>query len=160
MIGKPTVDPQEAETTITFLETKWNRYDEAYNNYEAAMLEEDGKEEDIEKAQVEYYQLRSTCQHNIGKLRTLLTANKTPTVTPTSVVKPKLPSIQLPTFSGDPTEYEAFMDQYMAQIGNREDLEPVTKLQYLKSQLKGRALDLVQGYSSTSANYQSALDIL
>ena len=47
-----------------------------------------------------------------------------------------------------------------AQIGGRTDLEPVTKLQYLKIQLKGRALDLIKGFCSISDNYQSALNIL
>ena len=73
---------------------------------------------------------------------------------------PKLPSIQLPTFPGDLGEYESFIDQFQAQIGCRTDLEPVTKLQYLKAQLKGRALDLIKGFTSVSDNYQSALDTL
>ncbi len=68
--------------------------------------------------------------------------------------------IQLPTFSGDLEEYESFTDQFQAQIGYKTDLQPVTKLQYLKSQLKGRALDLIRGFTSVSDNYQSALDTL
>ncbi len=51
-------------------------------------------------------------------------------------------------------------DQFEAQLGSRQDLEPVTKLQYLKSQLKGRALDLIKGFSSISAHYQEALNTL
>lgn len=71
-----------------------------------------------------------------------------------------MPCIQLPTFSGNLVEYESFIDQFEAQIGNRTDLEPVTKLQYLKTQLKGRALDLIKGYTSIAANYQCALNTL
>ena len=45
-----------------------------------------------------------------------------------TVLKPKLPAIKIPVFSGDIIEYESFIDQFEAQIGGRSDLEPVTKL--------------------------------
>lgn len=124
------------------------------------MLEEGNVDEEITKAQDEYYQLRTNSHQNLGQLRSLCTTNQTSTTEKTVVVRPKLPSIQLPTFLGELTEFEAFLDQFEAQIGSRQDLEPVTKLQYLKSQLKGQALELIQGYSSTSANYKSVLDTL
>ena len=72
----------------------------------------------------------------------------------------KLPSIILPVFGGDLSEYESFLDQFQAKIGRRQNLEPVTKLHYLKAQLTGKALDLIKGYTSISDNCSPALKTL
>ncbi|MPC30456.1 hypothetical protein E2C01_023723 [Portunus trituberculatus] len=53
-------------------------------------------------------------------------------------------ALTTPTQGGS-GEYESFTDQFEAQIGSRTDLQPVTKLQYLKSPLKGQTLDLIKG---------------
>ena len=111
------------------------------------MLESDDTDQEIDELQNEYYKYQDQYQELITKLRTtastLIAQNNSGQVmqpTPNSNMtstRPKLPSIQLPTFSGDLGEYESFIDQFEAQIGGRTDLEPVTKLQYLKTQLKG-----------------------
>lgn len=45
----------------------------------------------------------------------------------TKKLRPKLPNFKLPTFTGELTEYEEFIDYFQAQIGRRQDLEPVSK---------------------------------
>lgn len=159
------VDVVEMERTITKLELRWTQFDETFNKLELLLLEEKNAESEVDNLQTEYYQYERNYQQNVAALRTTVKsqtpANTQTTVqSNTSVVRPKLPDIQLPIFSGDLTEYESFMDQFQAQIGGRVDLEPVTKLQYLKSQVKGRPFDLIKGYTSASANYQCALDTL
>ncbi|KAK3894099.1 hypothetical protein Pcinc_002118 [Petrolisthes cinctipes] len=133
------------------------------------LLDEESSGSEIEQQQQEYYDNKFNYQSYIIKLRALI-INETKhntneekvssKLTGASALLPKLPCIQLPVFSGDITEYEAFIDQFEARIGNRPDLEDVTKLQYLKTQFKGRAHELIKGYSSISDNYQSALDTL
>ena len=54
----------------------------------------------------------------------------------------------------------SFFDQFQAQVGNRDDLEPVIKLQYLKSQLRGKAHELIKDILSISDNYQYAVTSL
>ena len=54
----------------------------------------------------------------------------------------------------------SFFDQFQAQVGNRDDLEPVIKLQYLKSQLRGKAHELIKDILSISDNYQHAVTSL
>lgn len=133
------------------------------------MIDSDCSDQDMNDFQDEHYRYYNQYQDDITKLRTTvntLMKNKEQGLQAQKSIpfeastRPKLPSIQLPTFSGDLGEYEAFMDQFQAQIGYRTDLEPVTKLQYLKTQLKGRAFDLVKGFTSVSDNYQSAIDTL
>lgn len=157
----------EIQATIETLETRWTNYEQAYDVVESLMLECDDTDQDIEDLQTEYYKYQSQYQELITKLRitanTLVAQNISGQVTPitpnpnVTSTRPKLPSIQLPIFSGGLGEYESFIDQFEAQIGGRTDLEPVTKLQYLKTQLKGLALDLIKGFCSISDNYQSAL---
>ena len=170
LIKRTIVDLVEVQATIKSLETRWTNYEQAYNVVESLMLESDDTDQEIDELQNEYYKYQDQYQELITKLRTtastLIAQNNSGQVmqpTPNSNMtstRPKLPSIQLPTFSGDLGEYESFIDQFEAQIGGRTDLEPVTKLQYLKTQLKRQALDLIKGFSSISDNYQSALDTL
>lgn len=165
LLEKVSVRPIEVKGCIEFLQTRWSSYDAAYFKLESALLEGECEDEDLEKVQVEYYELKANYQQNLYAL----TDKETPDhagitteqpQTPCSSTKPKLPTIQLPTFSGSLDEYEPFIDQFQVQIGNRTDLEPVTKLHYLKAQLKGKPLELIQGYTSINDNYQNALDTL
>lgn len=170
LLGQTKLDVVELENAVTSLETRWYNYDQAYEVVEKLLLETADTEDEVEDFQTDYYQLKKCYQQQITKLRTTISMSKvsgTSGASSSGVSQgfigpslPKLPSILLPTFSGELIEYEAFIDQFEAQIGSRPDLEPVTKLQYLKTQLKGHALDLIKGYSSTSDNYQSAMDVL
>ena len=47
----------------------------------------------------------------------------------------KLPTVQLPIFSGVATEWTAFWDLFKTMIHNKKDLSNVQKLTYLKGQL-------------------------
>lgn len=165
--GTP-IDTDILETSISFLETKWPVYEQCYMKYEEALITEKGEAE-LTSAQEAYYAVWEDYQNKLvqfksklrsAKSQTTTTQNSTPGAQATASVRPKLPIIKLPFFPGDYTEYEAFYDQFQAQVGSRSDLEPVTKLQYLKSQLKGNAYDLVKDISSVAENYQHALDIL
>ena len=167
LLKATTVDKGEVERTIDRLVLKWNNYEDSYNKLETLLLQTDVKDDVLEEMQNEFYNYEAEYQDRIVKLRSSVTSNPDHTSsnknnqdTGTEVVKPKLPCIKIPVFSGEITEYESFIDQFQAQIGNRKDLEQVTKLQYLKSHLKGRALELIEGYSSITANYQNALDTL
>lgn len=163
IISSETIDIDKLATSISFLERKWPGYEEAYMTLEASIIASDTVS-DMSSEQEEYYAVWDNYQDNLAKFKSRLRnlGENSTTVAPRvgAVATPKLPIIKLPTFSGDYTEYESFFDQFQAQIGKRCDLEPVTKLQYLKSQLKGSALDLIKNIPSVDANYQHAVDAL
>ncbi len=48
----------------------------------------------------------------------------------------QLPKIALPTFSGDPTKWAAFWNQFQAAIHDNNDLSQAHKLTYLRSAIK------------------------
>ena len=57
----------------------------------------------------------------------------------------KLPSIDIPKFSGELTEWPTFLDSFEATIDTCSDLDVVQKFTYLRSNLQGPALQAVNG---------------
>ncbi|KAK6025201.1 Pao retrotransposon peptidase [Ostertagia ostertagi] len=71
-----------------------------------------------------------------------------------------LSRLDLPTFDGNLLEYAEFFARFRALIGDKKQLDDATKFSLLKSCLKGRALQSIQGLALTGQNYHIALDIL
>ncbi|XP_058811047.1 uncharacterized protein LOC131675938 [Topomyia yanbarensis] len=72
----------------------------------------------------------------------------------------KLPQISLPKFGGKIDDWLNFRDLYMSLIHWQTDLPEVEKFHYLRSQLEGEALNLVNTLPLTKANYMVAWDML
>ena len=86
--------------------------------------------------------------------------NGSTSTTPASTTLPKLPKLQLPKFSGKITEWSAFWDLYNSTIHSNESMSKVNKFNYLCSFLEGSAARSIKGLTLTSANYDSAIEIL
>ncbi|KAK6018945.1 zinc knuckle [Ostertagia ostertagi] len=71
-----------------------------------------------------------------------------------------LAKLELPTFDGNLLEYPEFACRFATLVGNKTQLDDTTKLSLLKSCLRGRALQSIQGLSMTPENYRIAMDIL
>nr|XP_034182479.1 uncharacterized protein LOC117605350 [Osmia lignaria] len=67
----------------------------------------------------------------------------------------KLPRLDLPTFSGEYEDWENFCDLFTTLVHNAPGLADATRLQYLKTCLKGAAADLVKDVTTTNANYSA-----
>ena len=72
----------------------------------------------------------------------------------------KLPTHELPKFSGSYVEWPSFWDQFTVAIHDRANLGGAHKLSYLKMCLTGEPLDLIKTLSIIDSNYQSAVEIL
>ncbi|XP_053697263.1 uncharacterized protein LOC128744354 [Sabethes cyaneus] len=72
----------------------------------------------------------------------------------------KLPQISLPKFGGKIEEWLNFRDLYMSLIHLQPDLPEVEKFHYLRSQLEGEALNLINTLPLTKTNYMVAWDML
>ncbi|XP_075990232.1 uncharacterized protein LOC142985872 [Anticarsia gemmatalis] len=103
----------------------------------------------------------------MGDLKDLLTA-KTPDLSSTSntsciehsPMKVKLPSIKLPTFSGNYEEWPTFKDLFISLIHECTKLSDIEKFHYLKTSVTGEAASLLKHIQPTSANYIQAWESL
>ena len=71
----------------------------------------------------------------------------------------KLPTLELPKFGGEVTEWQTFWDKFTATVDATE-LPEVTKFTYLQSLLVGEAQKAIQGLTLTSAHYGVACKLL
>ncbi|EYC45066.1 hypothetical protein Y032_0440g1511, partial [Ancylostoma ceylanicum] len=71
-----------------------------------------------------------------------------------------LSKLELPTFDGNLLDYPEFSARFATLVGNKPQLDNTTKFSLLKSCLRGRALQSIQGLSMTAENYSIAMDIL
>ena len=72
----------------------------------------------------------------------------------------KLPRIELPQFGGELLKFQNFWDQFEASVHNNDRLPKVQKFTYLRSVLKGNALQTIEGFEVTGANYTPAVEAL
>ena len=77
-----------------------------------------------------------------------------------SKVRPKLPKLVMPKFSGDITKFRSFWDSFKSAIDENSDLSLIDKFNYLWSLLEGSAAKSIQGLPLTESNYSSAKTIL
>lgn len=71
-----------------------------------------------------------------------------------------LPRMPLPTFSGEYEDWASFCDLFTSLVHDAPRLSDATKLQYLKSCLKGSAANLLKDVTSTNVNYASTWQTL
>ena len=72
------------------------------------------------------------------------------------------PPLSCPTFHGDRDKntFKSFMEQFENLIGCKTSLSDSSKLQYLKSFLRGNAYSVIQHLSNANENYEIALSLL
>ncbi|KRX20845.1 hypothetical protein T07_711 [Trichinella nelsoni] len=68
----------------------------------------------------------------------------------------RIPKWQLTSFDGVTMQFGAFWDQFQASVHSQTDLNDIEKFMYLRSSLKGPALDVISGFSTTATNYPEA----
>ena len=72
----------------------------------------------------------------------------------------RLPKLTLPTFSGDPLDWQTFWDSFNAAVHTNPALGGIQKFNYLKAQLQGDAARTIAGLPLTELNYQHSIALL
>ena len=72
----------------------------------------------------------------------------------------RLPKLILPTFGGDPLQFQTFWDSFAAAVHNDNSLTGVQKFHYLRAQLLGDASNVIDNLPLTDANYQHSVALL
>ena len=83
--------------------------------------------------------------------------NTVPTVSQTML---KLPKLNLPIFSGNPLHWQSFWDSFDAAVHRNPSLSGIQKFNYLKAQLRDKALHSIMGFQLTNSNYEQAITLL
>ena len=72
----------------------------------------------------------------------------------------KLHRIELPKLSGDVLKFQNFCDQFEAAVHDNDGVPNAQQFTYLRSVLTGNALQSVERFEVTGANYQPAVKCL
>jgi len=75
-------------------------------------------------------------------------------------VRAKLPKLEVRKFSGKIGEWQEFWDSFESAIHLNDGLSNVDKFSYLRSLLMEPARSAIGGFALTSANYESAIELL
>ena len=75
-------------------------------------------------------------------------------------VRAKLPKLEVKRFGGGPCEWQEFWDCFESSVHNNEGLSDIDKFSYLRGMLDEPAKSAIAGFSLTTANYQSAVEVL
>ncbi|CAG7832763.1 unnamed protein product [Allacma fusca] len=72
----------------------------------------------------------------------------------------KLPTFDIPTFSGNILEWTSFCDLFTSSIHDNPTLKGSQKLKYLKNEVTGEAPELIAEITISDANYNEAWEML
>ncbi|XP_052755355.1 uncharacterized protein LOC128201692 [Galleria mellonella] len=75
-------------------------------------------------------------------------------------VSVKLPEIRLAVFDGSYDHWLEYKHSYLSMIHKRSDLDAIQKFHYLKSSLRGSALEVISALEFTAVNYTHAWELL
>ena len=72
----------------------------------------------------------------------------------------RLPKLHLNMFDGNPLAFQPFWDTFNSTVHSNCALDDVSKFNYLKSLLEGKANACLLGLDTTSENYKNAIELL
>lgn len=151
------------------LREAFNKYKEIQDEIEALDALNNDKE-DMENLEVRYYSMLKILQ-DVVTLRKSETTENSPnlsqcssfsnnTSTFNSKLNVKLPEINIQTFTGIPSEWQAFFEIFTALITKNTRLSDSERFIYLKGLLKNEPLNLINNLQLTGDNFKIAIEIL
>ena len=72
----------------------------------------------------------------------------------------RLPKLVLPTFSGEPLQWQMFWDSFEAAVHSNPHITGVQKFNYLRAQLHGDAAHVIAGFPLSDSNYNHSITLL
>lgn len=159
--------PGYLQTRIQTIEEYWHTFKKAHQDLLKCTTRE-------QRAVISYFVNDEFCLQEdlymcmLGDLKDLLATQTTKTADHSTCsvmsceghTRVKLPSIKLPTFSGNYEEWPTYKDLFVSLIHECAKLSDVEKLHYLKSSIAGEAASLLKHIQVTGANYMQAWETL
>ncbi|XP_058811177.1 uncharacterized protein LOC131676067 [Topomyia yanbarensis] len=163
------VDTKAVEVNVRLeqLDRLWDKMNEAIDDVEShdeAPDDTEGFVKDRIDFENRFYELKSFLVDKIKEECDTSALNQTTRSLdnnpPGSTHHVRLPQITLPKFSGKIDEWLTFRVLYTSLIHWQADLPEVEKFHYLRSQLEGEALAIIDSLPLTKANYAVAWELL
>lgn len=143
-------DIMALETRRDMLKDSYKKYDESQTLLEQLIPDEVKNRDEVE---MQYITGLGLFDKSINSKRNISsTAGNRDTV--------RLPTIDLPVFSGSGESWLEWFDKFNGLIHQRSTLATIQKFEYLKLSLQGSALGLIDSLPTTEANYAIAYDML
>ena len=153
------------------LQHKFNHEKKLFINYEnlhdewSAETPEDARLEEFDEIQDNYFSIASKINETAVPIRlndSATTSTNLSINSETVTVKQqlKLPIAEIPKFSGDYTKWLTFKNTFKTMIDSCSDLDDVSKFVYLKTVVKGEALNKISLLDYSPENYQNAWSFL
>ncbi|XP_071646703.1 uncharacterized protein [Temnothorax longispinosus] len=155
-------DEQQLIERLEKFKTTWDSFDEVQTSIDLNDTVTGTQLDDNERTYFEeaYFELAARAQRRLASVRPTATNDNViiQNQLPVQNVKAniKLPTINLPTFSGNYEAWMGFYDNFKSIVHDNENLSPVQKLQYLKSSLIDEAAQVIQSLEISSQNYEVA----
>lgn len=136
----------EIEDKLQIIQARWKAVDTLHWQIDNLL---EGKDEKYEKTfsthEAIYEKIKGELHRKLGNVKHQ---------------QDSMPHIELPTFSGNYTNWPTFSDLYCEAIHKNPTLSKSQKMQHLKGKLKGEAEKLVQHLTISSENYDTCWEIL
>lgn len=136
----------EIEDKLQMLQARWKLIDDMHWQIDNELI---GSDVDYE---LEYSNNEAIFESTKRELNRKLNS--------TSHQQRAVPPIEIPTFTGNYTQWPTFMDLYSEAIHNNPMLTKTQKMQHLKGKLRGEAERIVQHLTVSAENYDTCWDIL
>ena len=88
------------------------------------------------------------------------TSEHTTVITSASHATSRLPKLSIPTFTGDPLNWQLLWDCFDSAVNSNPTLSNVQKLSYLRAQLQGDVSRVVAGFLLTNTSYSQSIALL
>lgn len=133
---------------------------EAFKSYSCVQdqieILDDSKAEDRGETETKYCSLISALKKK-SQISSFTVNSSMPGSISSSV---NLPKLNIPSFTGDISDWKAFHDLFKALIIDNKQISDVEKFVYLKSALKNEPLNLINNLKLTNDNFKTAITIL
>ncbi|XP_053968521.1 uncharacterized protein LOC128869947 [Anastrepha ludens] len=153
-----TMDAENIASYHQLLSEQWVRFNVAQDAVEITCGADVIEIEENVRIQAETWY--STASANFSRVKNCRTKSQDSSTKASVSTVIRLPKMELPTFSGDSTEWIGFFDAFSSLVDNNSALSDGQKLHYLRSCLKGDALKIISGFKICDANYVEAWGLL
>lgn len=169
-------DPHEIRERLNKIIEVWDKF----QNLQYAIIEtrkkavlDDEEEQQLEQIEMEeneqetefentYFRLMAIAKRKLAQFEAVNNVATVAQEEAVPVIKSnvKLPTITLPTFNGQYSQWLQFKDAFISLIDKNTTLMDIQKLQYLRGSLKGEAIEFLEGLETTTENYKTAWELL